>query len=463
MHFFKYIHYLFIVVMLGCTLVFAQKQKPPEGGQPKDFTLPAKETYQLDNGLTVTLVKYGTLPKVQASFVIRAGNINEAENETWLADLTADYLKEGTAERTAKEIAEAAAAMGGEINTSAGMDQTTVSGTALGEFAPDLIALLSDVLMNPTFPESELERLKNNYLRQLSVQKSDPDALALDRFQRALYPNHPYGRLFPAEEMINSFSIPKIHQFYRDNFGAQRTHLYVVGMFDVAKVKDAIQKEMSGWPRGAEISENIPVPVSGRAVYLVDRPGAAQSTIVMGLPVIDPSQPDYIPLSVTNTLLGGFFSSRITTNIREDKGYTYSPHSTISSRYRDAYWAEDASVSTEVTGPSLKEIFYEINRLQKEPPPAEELKGIQNYMAGVFVLQNSSLGGITNKLAFVDLHGLGDDYLSTYVKKVYAVSPADVTRVMNTYLRDGEMIIVIAGDIAKIKEQVAPYGKIMAN
>jgi predicted Zn-dependent peptidase len=179
--------------------------------------------------------------------------------------------------------------------------------------------------------------------------------------------------------------------------------------------------------------------------------------------VIDPSHPDYVPLSVTNTLLGGFFSSRITTNIREDKGYTYSPKSSISSRYRDAYWTEKASVSIEVTGSALTEIFYEINRLQDEPPTIEELNGIQNYMAGVFVLKNSSLTGITNKLVFVDLHGLSEEYLTSYVKNVYAVTPADITHMMNTYLREGDMTIAIAGDVTKIKAQVEPFGQVLTD
>jgi predicted Zn-dependent peptidase len=181
----------------------------------------------------------------------------------------------------------------------------------------------------------------------------------------------------------------------------------------------------------------------------------------IGLPVVDQTNPDYVPLMVTNTLLGGFFSSRITTNIREDKGYTYSPFSSVSTRYRDAYWLQQANVSTEVTAPALKEIFYEIDRLQSEPPPADELEGVKAYMTGVFVLQNSSRNGITNQLAILDLHGLDADFLSTYVSKINAVTPEDVKKIASTYLKDEEMTIAIAGDRQQIVNTLVPFGQII--
>jgi predicted Zn-dependent peptidase len=178
---------------------------------------------------------------------------------------------------------------------------------------------------------------------------------------------------------------------------------------------------------------------------------------MLGLPVPDPSSPDYIKLSVTNALLGGFFSSRITTNIREDKGYTYSPLSQISSRRGDAYWVESADVSTEVTAPALKEILFEIERLQDEAPSKEELAGVQSYMAGIFVLRNSSRAGIINQLEFLVRHGLPDDYLRQYVDKVFAVTPADVKETAARYIRDGEMTIVAVGDEKVIGPELASF------
>jgi predicted Zn-dependent peptidase len=158
-----------------------------------------------------------------------------------------------------------------------------------------------------------------------------------------------------------------------------------------------------------------------------------------------------------NSLLGGSFGSRITSNIREQKGYTYSPSSQLSSRYRDAYWVETADVTTKDTGASLKEIIAEIKRLQAEPPSDKELKGIQNYLAGTFVLQNSSRAGIIGQLEFVDLHGLSAEYLNTFVSRVYAVTPAQVQQMASKYIQSDKALIVVVGDKKVIADQIKPY------
>ncbi|MBN2413491.1 insulinase family protein [candidate division KSB1 bacterium] len=448
-----------VLVLTGLGL--AQKQLPPEGSEPKDFILPEKETFSLDNGLKVTLVHYGSIPKVNVRFVVRAGNINESENEVWLADLTTDYLNEGTTSKTAKQVAESAAQIGGSINTTCRPDLISVSGEALAEYTPELIKLLSDVIINPLFPESELERLKNNFLRNLQVLKSQPESLADEKFHKVLYGTHPYGRFFPTEEMLSGYSIEQVKQFYQNNFGAQRTHLYIAGMFNTGKVKSAIRKNLNNWNKGEPFSGDLPKPVSDRAVYLIDRPGSSQSTVIIGLPVIDPTHQDYVPLQVADALLGGAFASRITMNIREDKGYTYSPNSLVNTHYRDANWAEYASVATDVTGPALKEIFYEINRLQNEPPDEIELKGIQNYLAGIFVLRNSSRNGIINQLAFMDLHGLDDSYLNSFVQRIFQTTPEDIQRLCKTYLVQDKMSIIIVGDGQKVKPQVGEFGELI--
>jgi predicted Zn-dependent peptidase len=399
------------------------------------------------------------LPKVTANLVIRAGNLNEAADEVWLANLTGDLMKEGTKTRSAQQVAQEAASMGGQVNINVGLDQTTINGDVLAEFGPGLVKLIADMARNPLLPESELPRLKRDMLRQLSIQKSQPRQITLEKFRQVMYGDHAYGRIFPTEAMIESFTIDKVRGFYEANFGAARARLYVAGRFDAGAVSAAVREAFGDWQKGPDPLIDIPKPVAQKSVHLIDRPDAAQSTIFLGLPVVDPSNQDYMKLLVTDALLGGFFSSRVTANIREDKGYTYSPNSLISSRYRDAYWVQVADVTTDVTGPALKEILYEINRLQSEAPSEEELRGVQNYLAGVFVLQNSNRGGIINQLAFVNLHGLDDTYLTEYVKNIYAVTPADVQRMAQTYLRDEEMTLAITGDVKKIKKQVEEVTK----
>ncbi len=457
----KKIQLILVMVCLALFPLYGQKQTPPEGGKPKDFTLPAVENFQLANGLQVSMVHYGILPKATVELVMRVGNINEKADEVWLADLTGDMLKEGTATFSSRQIAEKAADMGGSVDVSVGPDQMNVGGSVLQEFAPGMVQLVADLVEHPAFPETEIGRLKRNMLRRLKVQKNQPRSQAIEKFDQVLYGDHPYGRIFPTPEMIKSYDLQKVKAFYQANYGAKRAHLYIVGMFDGAAVKKAVEAAFKEWKAGADPFILKPSPKSEKKVYLIDRPGAPQSTIYVGLPVADPSSPDYLPLMVMNNLLGGSFASRITSNIREDKGYTYSPHSQVTTHYRDAYWLEVADVTTKFTGPSLKEIFFEIKRLQREPPSAEELKGIQNYMAGTFVLRNSNPGSIINQLAFMNLHGLDESYLRDYVKNVYAVTPGQVQEMAKRYLKTDQMTIVVVGDKKVVKRQLRPYGKIV--
>jgi zinc protease len=438
-----------------------EKEAPPAGGTPKNFTLPAKRNFSLPNGLEVTLVQYGEVPKATVELMVRAGNVNEAQGQTWLADLAGDLMREGTTTRTPAQIAEETARMGGGLTIQVQSDQTDIAGDVLGEHAPEFVKLLADVVKNPRFPESELPRLKANRVRQLAIAKTQPQQMALEKFRQVLYGNHPYGRIFPTEAMLQGYSIDQVKQFYDQNFGAVRSHLYVAGKFDAGAVERAIRESFSDWKRGTPQSSPPATAKSDRAVYTINRPDAVQSTIYMGVPVLDPSSKDYQALRVTDAILGGSFGSRITSNIRENKGYTYSPNSQVSSRPKSAYWVEVADVTTNVTGASLKEIFFEIDRLRKEPPSADELRGIQNYLAGIFVLQNSTRQGIINQLQFAKLHGLGENYLNTVVTSVMAVTPADVQRIMQSQLDPAKMTIVVVGDEKQIAEQVAPYERVV--
>ena len=445
------------LVAFTSTTAFAQKQTPPPGGPPKPFSVPANETYTLPNGMKVTLVPYGNIPKVTLSLVIRVGTINEPKELLGVADITGELLKEGTTSLSAKELAEAAARMGSTIGVGVGPDETSIEMDVLSEFGSDAAKLIADVIEHPVLPESELARLKTNMLRQIAVAKSQPGQIALARFRKLMYGDHPYGDILATEETVNKLTIDDVKKFYAGNFGAARAHLYVAGKFDTAAVKKSIAANFSSWVKGPAPLEDMPKPRTQRLLDLTDRPGAPQSTIYVGLPVAGPTSPDIIKLQVMNALLGGSFGSRITANIRENKGYTYSPRSQLSTRYHDAYWAEIADVTTSATGPSLKEIFGEIDRLQKDAPPAAELQGIQSYMSGLFVIQNSSRSALIGQLRNVNLQGLGDDYLKTYVQKVNAVTPADVQRMTVEYIKPGQMTIVVVGDKSKITEQLQPF------
>ena len=434
-----------------------QKQTPPTGGPPKPFTVPAHEAYNLRNGMKVTLVPYGNLPKVTMSLVVRTGNLNEPPDLPGLADLVGKLMKEGTTTKTSKQIAEESARMGGAMTINVGPDESDITADTLSDFGPKAVALIADVAQHPSFPESELPRLKNDALRQVTIARSTPQTMALERFRKLLYGDHPYGTVFATPDSIAKVRLADIQNYYGENFGAARARLYVAGRFDTAEMKRAIEASFGGWANGAPPRNNVPKVKPRHVLDLTDRPGAAQSTLLLGMPVPDATSAEAIPLIVTNAILGGSFGSRITSNIREQKGYTYSPRSEISRRYHDAYWAESADVTTQYTGASLKEIFAEIDRLAKEPPTDAELKGIQSYLSGLFVIQNSSRGALIGQLRVVDLQGLGENYLSTYVQKVNAVTPAQVQKITAEYIKPDQLTIVVAGDKTKISEQLLPF------
>jgi zinc protease len=446
-----------VLTGLAVAPVMAQKQQPPVGGAPKAFTVPAHESYALANGMKVTLVPYGNIPKVTISLALRGGNIDEARDQLGVADITGELLKEGTTTLSSKEVAEAAARMGSTLAVTVGADETTAAMDVLSESGPAAVKLLADVVEHPLLPESEIARLKTNILREIAVAKTQPGQIALARFRKLMYGDHPYGEVLPTEETVNKLTIADAKKFYAANYGAARAHLYVAGKFDATSVKKAIAENFSGWAKGSSVVDRAPSPKTQRFLDVTDRPGAPQSTLYVGLPVADPTSPDNVRLIVNNSLLGGSFASRITANIREQKGYTYSPRSQVSNRYHDAYWVEIADVTTKDTGASLKEIFGEITRLQNEAPGADELKGIQSYLSGIFVIQNSTRQALIGQLRFVDLQGLGEDYLKSYVQRVNAVTPDDVKQTTAKYIKPELMTIVVVGDKAKVGEQLASY------
>ncbi|MFL6248231.1 MAG: M16 family metallopeptidase [Thermoanaerobaculia bacterium] len=445
------------LALLSTVLQAQEKQKPPTPGTPRNFAIPEVRRFDLPNGLKVRFVPYGEVPKATIRLVTQTGNVDESENEIWLADVTGAMMKQGTTARSAQQIAREVAMMGGALDVSVGMNQTTIGTDVFSESADEAVALIADVARNPLLPEADLARIKADFVRDLSIRRSQPGPLAAEKFSQVLFGNSVYGRMFPTEAALQGYTREQVRSFHARNFGAARSFLYVVGRFDAAAVENAIRQNLGEWAAGSPPSKPQVTPVSARSLHVIDRPGAVQSTLYIGLPVIDATHADYLSLTVMNALLGGSFGSRITANIREQKGYTYSPTSTVTSRLGAASWAEMADVTTNVTGASIQEILKEIERLRGEAPTAEELRGIQNYLAGTFVLRNSSRPGIAAQLAFLDLYGLSESYLRNYVQNVYALTPADVQRLAKTYVDPTKLAIVVVGDREKIAEQLKGY------
>lgn len=445
---------LFATAASFALAVTARAEAPPPPEPPKPFTLADLQTIELGNGLKVTFVPFGTVPKVSITVVVRTGALNQ-NGKIWLPALTAELMKQGTRQRTAEQIAEAAALMGGSLDVQAGDDETSFGLDVLSESAADAVQLLAEILTQPSFPATELQRLKQDFQRSLTVQLSSPQALADIAFSALIYPNHPYGQDVPTPEQLASYTLEDVQQYYSTNFGALRTHIYVSGQFDRDLVEGAVRKNLGAWPRGPEPLIAPPTQPNVVDTKLIDRPGAPQSTIRIGTRVIDPTHPDFMQLSVANTLLGGILTSRITMNLREDKGWAYSPGSTIAPKYRAAAWYEAADVQTAQTGAAIAEIRKEIERLAAEPPTAAELDAVKRYRHGIFVLGNSTRRGVISQIAFMNLHGLPREWLTTFIDRLYAVTPEQVQEATKRYLKNDAMSVVIVGDLEKVQPQLA--------
>lgn len=439
----------------------AQKESPPAPGTPKDFRLPPRRTIALPNGMKLTLVPYGRVPKVAVELEVRTGTIDEGPNDVALASVTGDMLREGTTTRAAADISRQAAEMGGGLAVNSGAEAVSIGGEVLSEFAPRFVALIADIARSPRLDTADLKRILDKHVRDNAMALAQPGTIAQKKYREMTYGNHPFARIFPEENALRAITVQRVRDFHARNYSAARAHLYVSGVYNARAVEKAVRDAFSDWASGAPPTVNPPVPVARRQVELVDRPNAVQSSIWMGLPVADPSATDWIALTVTDALLGGSFGSRITTNIREQKGYTYSPFSFIWARKQSAQWVEVADVTTNVTGASLKEIIGEMERLRAEPPPATELSGIKNNLAGVFAVQNSSRSGVIGQLQFTDLHGLGPAYLQNYVRNILAVTPEQVQSVAQKHLDPQKLSIAVVGDRKVVEPQLGAFRPIV--
>jgi zinc protease len=435
----------------------SSKELPPAPDPERPFHLVARTHYVLPNGLQVNLLRFGSVPKVSIEIDVSAGRVDEYPKQIDISAITAELMGQGTLTQTGEELALAAGDMGSSLSIASGTYQSKFSLDVLSESATSAIGLLADVLRNPSFPAKEFERLRTDHLRTCETSLADPGFLAQRTFAEVMYGNQAYGRVLPTPAMLKSYDVEDARRYYTQNYGAQRTTIYVVGNFDERKVREAVDKEFGNWLRGPAPNMQVQTATRGQHFAFVDEAGATQSNVIYGISVPGIGSPDATSLDVMNSLLGGSFGSRITANIREQHGYSYSPRSTLSEGYGSNVWSESAAITTSATGPALKEITKEILRLQETPPSAIEVRDIELYKIGVFILGNSSREGVLENLSFVDFHHLGDDYLTGYVKRVLAVTPQQVQDAARKYLDTASMTLVVVGDRAITMPQLSSF------
>ena len=306
------------------------------------------------------------------------------------------------------------------------------------------------------------ERERRQKLEEVKLERTQPGFLASERLRKVLFGAHPYGQVSPSEEQVATYKLDDLRSVYREFYTPENGILLLVGDFDPNEMMKTAEKVFGNWTGKKPESKPAGGPANprGRRVYLVHVPGAVQTQILAGCHAITRKHPDWVKLGLTNSLYGGAFNSRLVMNIREDKGYTYSPRSGVSAMRRHGYFSVSAAVRNDVVAASLTEIFYEMDKLRSVPVPEAELADAQNYLSGVFSMGLATQDGLLSQLSTVALNELPDDYLETYRQKVRALTPQDLLATARKYLDSANMQIVVVGDRAQIEEQAALFGDV---
>ncbi len=447
---------------LAATTLFAEQKNPPPPAPPRPIQWPAISENKLDNGLTVVLVPLAGVPKITAELSFLAGRGTEARLYTGLSQLAGRVLTEGTATRTSKQLKEELRSIGGAMSVNVDDDATTITTSALSEFAPRLLELLGDVAEHPAYPKSEVDLAKTNFAQEIEEQRSEPDFLAMEQLEHAIFGRHPYGFVVPQPAAIAKITRNALRQFAASHYLPNNAHLIVVGDLQAPALLVEVQKAFASWKAGvAPPLESPPVPKrEKRQIYFVDRPGSVQSTIIVGAIAPPRKSPDYIALRTANMIYGGAFYSRLTRNIREQKGYTYSPFSVADLRRRAGSFWTSAAVRNEVTGPTILEMLYELDRMRVLPVAAEELDAAKVYSVGTLALEMESQGGLVSRINTIYTYELPRDFLQTFRDKVHALTPSDIQKAAAKYFDTYRGAIVIVGDYSQVKDQIAPFGDV---
>jgi zinc protease len=421
---------------------------------------PPRARTTLSNGLEVVLVESHNIPKFTGQLFFRSGNAVTAATAPGLADMTATMARTGTSARTSRQIEEDLRRMGADLSSGAGADTSAVSFAGLTEFSSNLLGLVAELTQQASFPVDEFERERRQLVESLRIERTTPSFLANERLRGVLFGAHPYGTVSPTEEQVEGYRLEQLKDFYRRYYRPGNALLVMVGDFSPKAMLDQIEKVFGSWVAGSvEEAPNPALPdLHGRRVHLVHKPGAVQAQVLVGNRAITRKHPDWLRLTLANSIYGGAFNSRLVMNIREEKGYTYSPRSGVHSLRRHGYFSISAAVRNDVVAATLTEMFYEVDRMRSTPVDEDELADARNYMSGVFSLGLATQDGLAGQLATSTLERLPEDYLETYRERILALTAADVLDAARKYFDSANAQIVIVGDRAQIESQAASFG-----
>jgi zinc protease len=428
---------------------------PPTLGPAPVVRPPVPVQRQLANGMKVLYVRQPELPVVSAALVIRgAGTTQDPATLPGLASFTASMLDEGAAGKSALQIADALDLLGASLQPGASWDAATVNLYVLKKNFPAALALMSDVVLRPDFNAPDIQRVRDERVTNLTRAKDEPGAIASNAFQSLVYgTRHPYGR-FATVEATRTLDRARVAAFHHAAYRPENATLILVGDVDPS-MQPMVERAFGGW-RGmgsaAAMEGSLDPPQVGTTtIYLVDKPGAAQSEIRIGHPGVARDTPDYFALQVLNTLLGGAFTSRLNMNLRETRGWTYGARSGFAMRQGAGPFTAQAGIVTAKTDSSLIEFFKELNRIRTEPIPADELDKAKRYVALGFPQSLETTQDVAGRLADLVTYGIEPSFLGTFVGGVMAVTADDVRRVADRYVRPGNAVVVVVGDRSQIE------------
>jgi len=436
----------------------------PAYGPDKPLPTPQIAQRTLPNGLTVWVVPRDGLPKVNVALSVLGGTAADDAATPALSEMMARLLDEGTADRSSRDIAEALQAIGGDYGAGASDDAVVIRASALASHASQLLALVADTALHPSFPANEVTLAKANALQSLKVQEADPDWQAGRAFNHAVYGEHPYARDSLVEATVQATSTDSLRALHDARFRPDRALLVIVGRIDAGAAFKLAEQQFGSWKAAGKAQpDTAPAPREAAPQrLLVSRDGAVQSNIRYGRPAVPANDPDYIPLTVANTILGGGFTSRITQDIREDKGYSYSPWSRFSANRVGGSTVATVDVRNEVTGTTLAELGKLFDSMASQPASAEELNGAKRLVGGIYLLRNQIQGALTATLANYWVDGLPPSFLGSYVAEANKVTAAQVQAMGRKYFAAKDQSIVIVGDPKAIDAQLKPYGNFTA-
>ncbi|HEY1486633.1 MAG TPA: pitrilysin family protein [Micromonosporaceae bacterium] len=425
--------------------------KLPDLEPNRKLTIPKTVDRTLTNGLRVIAIRRPAVPLVELRLRIPFAKANLARG-----DVLSQALFSGTETRSSVDIAAELQAVGGGLGASTDADRLIISGDALASGLPRLLEILADVLQSATYPADEVATERERFADRIQIARTQPAHLVRVALLKRVYGSHPYAIQTPTVEQVQAVRPAGLRTLHTERVHPTGAILVLVGDINPDKAIDQVATSLAGWSgNGKDVTlPAAPAPQPG-PIELVDRPGSVQSSIRLAQPAVGRTHPDFPALQLANLIFGGYFSSRWTENIREDKGYTYSPHSAIEHSIAGSMLALQTDVATDVTAPALLETWYELGRLATLPPKPEELEQARQYAIGTLLLGTSTQAGIASLATMYAAYGLELSHLATYSGQLAKVTLDEVARVSAEYLAPSKGAVVILGDASKVESSLS--------